>query len=154
LSFDGVNGSLLSIASDAGSYRVRYGFFSNFSAALACISNVGPAFEAVGPYASFAVYNDFSTVVLTFAMILGRLEIFPVLILFHRRTWAKVSASFDKMTSHSALAIKQMHRGTFFYRPAFPGGEGLVSILSSFSKNKNTTNHLIWSVIFFSAVTN
>ena len=89
LSFDPINGQLVTIVSDAGTYDVEHGFFSNFSAVLACISNVGPAFEAVGPYSSFAGYNDFSTVVLTFTMLLGRLEILPVLILFSRRTWKK-----------------------------------------------------------------
>lgn len=90
LSFDAVNGATVPIASDAGDYEVQHGFFSNFSAVLACISNVGPAFEAVGPYSSFAGYNDISTIVLTFIMMLGRLEILPVLILFNKRTWKKV----------------------------------------------------------------
>ena len=90
LSFDGVNGTVVQIASDAGNYEVKHGFFSNFSAVLTCISNVGPAFEAVGPYSSFAGYNDFSTIILTFIMMLGRLEILPVLILFNRRTWKKI----------------------------------------------------------------
>lgn len=90
LSFDPVNGTVVQIASDAGNYEVEHGFFSNFSATLACISNVGPAFEAVGPYSSFAGYNNFSMVVLTLTMLLGRLEILPVLILFNKRTWKRV----------------------------------------------------------------
>lgn len=90
LSFDGVNGQIIGIASDAGNYEVKHGFFSNLSAVLTCISNVGPAFEAVGPYSSFAGYNDFSTIILTLIMMLGRLEILPVLILFNKRTWKKV----------------------------------------------------------------
>ncbi len=90
LAFDPVNGTAVSIVSDAGTYSVEHGFFSNFSAALACISNVGPAFEAVGPYASYALYSDFSKILLTCVMLLGRLEILPVLILFSRRTWSKV----------------------------------------------------------------
>lgn len=90
LSFDPINGQTVTIVSDAGTYHVTHGFFSNFSAALACISNVGPAFEAVGPYASFAGYSAFSKIVLTFTMLLGRLEILPVLILFSPRTWKKV----------------------------------------------------------------
>ena len=89
LSFDPVNGQTLTVVSDAGAYDVKHGFFSNFSAVLACISNVGPGFEAVGPYSSFAEYSDFSKVVLTFTMLLGRLEILPVLILFNKRTWKK-----------------------------------------------------------------
>lgn len=90
LSFDPVNGQTVTILSDAGTYTVKHGFFSNFSAALTCISNVGPAFEAVGPYASFAAYSGFSKIVLTFTMLLGRLEILPVLILFNPKTWKKI----------------------------------------------------------------
>lgn len=90
LAFDPVNGQMVTILSDAGTYQVEHGFFSNFSATLTCISNVGPAFEAVGPYSSFAGYSGFSKVVLTFTMMLGRLEILPVLILFSKRTWTKV----------------------------------------------------------------
>lgn len=90
LAFDPINGQIITIMSDAGTYDVEHGFFSNFSAVLTCISNVGPAFEAVGPYSSFAGYNGLSKIVLTFAMMLGRLEILPVLILFNKRTWKKV----------------------------------------------------------------
>lgn len=90
LSFDPVNGKIFTIVSDAGTYQVEHGFFSNFSATLTCISNVGPAFEAVGPYASFAEYSAFSKIVLTFVMMLGRLEILPVLILFSPKTWKRI----------------------------------------------------------------
>ena len=54
-------------ANDAASH----GFFSNFSAALSCLSNIGPGFEAVGPYASFAGYNGFSKIILTLTMMIG-----------------------------------------------------------------------------------
>ncbi len=90
LSFDPVNGSVAVVSSDAGTYAVEHGFFSNFSAVLTCISNVGPAFEAVGPYASFAEYSYFSKIILTLTMMLGRLEILPVLILFNPKTWKKI----------------------------------------------------------------
>ncbi len=90
LSFDPINGTLLTIISDAGTYTVEHGFFSNFSAALTCISNVGPAFEAVGPYSCFAQFSFFSKLLLSFTMILGRLEILPVLILFSPKTWKKI----------------------------------------------------------------
>lgn len=89
LSFDPVNGQSVPIVSDAGAYEVKHDFLSNFSAALTCISNVGPAFEAVGPYASFAGFSGFSKVVLTLTMLVGRLEILPVLILFSPRTWKR-----------------------------------------------------------------
>lgn len=90
LAFDPINGQIITIISDAGTYDVEHGFFSNFSAVLTCISNVGPAFEAVGPYSNFAGYNGFSKIVLTFTMMLGRLEILPVLILFSKRTWKQL----------------------------------------------------------------
>lgn len=90
LSFDPVNGQTFTIVSDAGSYEVTHGFFSNFSATLACISNIGPGFEAVGPYASFAAFSPLSKILLAFTMLLGRLEILPVLILFSPKTWKKV----------------------------------------------------------------
>lgn len=89
LSFDPINGSLITVASDAGSYEVKHGFTSNFSAALACISNIGPGLEAVGPYASFAEYSIFSKIALTFVMLIGRLEILPVLLLFSPKTWKR-----------------------------------------------------------------
>ena len=90
LAFDPINGQAVAITSDAGAYEVNHGFFSNFSAVLACLSNVGPAFEAVGPYSSYAGYNSFSKIVLILTMLLGRLEILPVLIVFSKRTWKKV----------------------------------------------------------------
>ncbi|MBQ5833978.1 MAG: TrkH family potassium uptake protein [Clostridia bacterium] len=90
LSFDPVNGTVVQIGSEAGSYEVKHGFFSNFSSALACISNVGPGFEAVGPFASYAGYSAFSKIVLALTMMLGRLEILPVFILFSPKTWKKV----------------------------------------------------------------
>lgn len=90
LSFDPANGEIVTVVSDAGTYTVEHGFFSNFSAVLTCISNVGPAFEAVGPYASFAGYSAFSKTILTLTMMLGRLEILPVFILFSPKTWRRI----------------------------------------------------------------
>lgn len=89
LSFDSVNGQVIEVVSDAGTYTVMHGFFSNFSATLACISNIGPGFEAVGAYACYAGYSAFSKIILTVTMIIGRLEILPVLILFSPKTWKR-----------------------------------------------------------------
>ena len=69
LAFDPINGQIITIMSDAGTYDVEHGFFSNFSAVLTCISNVGPAFEAVGPYSSFAGYSGLSYLVGSFTLI-------------------------------------------------------------------------------------
>ena len=90
LAFDPANGQTVTIVSDAGSYTLKHGFASNFSAVLACISNVGPGFEAVGPYASYASFSGSSKIILAGTMLMGRLEILPVLILFNKRTWSKV----------------------------------------------------------------
>ena len=91
LSFDPINGSTTTIISDAypQGYELTHGFFSNFSASLACISNIGPGFEAVGPYASYAGYSEFSKILLSFVMLIGRLEILPVFVLFTPRTWKR-----------------------------------------------------------------
>ena len=64
-------------------------FTSAFSAITATFNNIGPGLGVVGPLASFADASDFSKLVLSFAMIAGRLEIFPILILFNRNTWRK-----------------------------------------------------------------
>ena len=90
LSFDPVCGQTVTVVSDGGVYTVTHGFFTNFSATLSCISNIGPGFEAVGPYLSFAGYSYLSKVLLTLTMLLGRLEILPILILFHPKTWRRV----------------------------------------------------------------
>ena len=90
LSFDPICAQSVTIVSDAGEYTVTHGFASNFSAALSCISNIGPGIEAVGPYASFAGFSWFSKIILTFTMLLGRLEILPLIILLSPKTWKKV----------------------------------------------------------------
>ena len=63
--------------------------FSGFSASLACIGNVGPGFELVGPTCNYMGFSYFSKILLSFVMLIGRLEIFPMLILFIPRTWRK-----------------------------------------------------------------
>ena len=66
-----------------------FGFESNFSAVAACFNNVGPGFGAVGPASNYGSYTDFSKIVLSFAMLLGRLEIFPIIIFLSPRSWVK-----------------------------------------------------------------
>ena len=60
---------------------------TNLSAVLACFNNIGPGMEAVGPTLNFCGYSDFSTVILSIAMLAGRLEIFPILVLLSRSAW-------------------------------------------------------------------
>ncbi|HIV23200.1 MAG TPA: TrkH family potassium uptake protein [Candidatus Merdiplasma excrementigallinarum] len=62
---------------------------TNFTAVAATLNNIGPGLGGVGPMANFGSYSGFSKIVMTFDMIAGRLELFPVLILFSWRTWKK-----------------------------------------------------------------
>ena len=64
-------------------------FLSNFSASLSCISNIGPGFNLVGPAANFSGYSYFSKVILSVEMLFGRLEIFPLMVLFSPATYKK-----------------------------------------------------------------
>ena len=66
-----------------------FGFESNFTAVAACFNNIGPGFGVVGPAGSFADYSAFSKYVLSFAMLLGRLGIFPLIIALTPRTWMR-----------------------------------------------------------------
>ncbi len=89
LSIDPINGQTIAITSDAGSYEVQHGFLSNFSASLACISNIGPGLEGVGAYSSYVGYSAISKIVLLLTMLIGRLEILPVFIMFNPKTWKR-----------------------------------------------------------------
>ena len=60
---------------------------TNFSAILCCFNNIGPGLEAVGPTCNFAHFSVLSKLVLVMDMLLGRLEIFPILVLFSKHTW-------------------------------------------------------------------
>ncbi len=61
-----------------------------FTASLSCLSNVGPGMSAViGPAGSFAFFSTRSKLILSLAMLLGRLEIYPILLLFLPRTWRR-----------------------------------------------------------------
>ena len=60
---------------------------TNVSAVLACFNNIGPGLEAVGPTCNYAGFSAFSKLVLIMDMLAGRLEIFPILVLFSRSTW-------------------------------------------------------------------
>lgn len=65
------------------------GFETNLTATIACFNNIGPGLARVGPAANYALYTDFSKFVLSFAMLLGRLEIYPLIISFSPFTWTK-----------------------------------------------------------------
>lgn len=64
-------------------------FETHFSAVASCFNNIGPGLNAVGPMCSFADYSPLSKIVLSIAMLLGRLEIYPLIITFSPSTWLK-----------------------------------------------------------------
>ncbi len=77
----GVSSLLLSID--------NFDFTTTITAVVTCINNVGPGFAAVGPTENFADFSNFSKIILSANMLIGRLEIFPIMILFMRSTWKK-----------------------------------------------------------------
>ena len=66
-----------------------YDFETTFASVVSCMSNVGPGLGPAGPMGSFDIFSDLSKVLLSFGMLIGRLEIFPILILFSPATWRK-----------------------------------------------------------------
>lgn len=60
-----------------------------FSAAVACINNLGPGLGEIGPATTYASLSDFQTWVCSFAMLLGRLEFFTLLVVFTPAFWRK-----------------------------------------------------------------
>lgn len=67
----------------------EFALVTNFTAVAATLNNIGPGLELVGPTQNFGLFSDFSKLVLIFDMLAGRLEIFPLLLLFNRETWRK-----------------------------------------------------------------
>ena len=66
-----------------------FSMVTNFSAVASCIGNVGPGLEGVGPMSSYAAYSGFSKLVLSMCMIIGRLELLPVMVLFSANAWKR-----------------------------------------------------------------
>ena len=67
----------------------NFSIATNFTAVLACFNNVGPGFEGVGPMMNFGSFSPFSKLILIFNMLAGRLEIFPMLLLFSGSVWKR-----------------------------------------------------------------
>lgn len=76
-------GSILLISLD------NFDLITNFTAVAATLNNIGPGLELVGPTGNFAMFSPFSKYILMFDMLAGRLEIFPMLLLFSASTWKK-----------------------------------------------------------------
>ena len=64
-----------------------FSFETNFTAVVATLSNIGPGLGMVGPTGNFAAFSDLSKLVLSLCMLIGRLEIFPILMLFAPSAW-------------------------------------------------------------------
>ncbi len=67
----------------------NFDFTTNFTAVAATLNNIGPGLNQVGPMSNFSCFSNFSTMILTFDMLAGRLELFPLLLLFAKDTWKK-----------------------------------------------------------------
>ncbi len=66
-----------------------YNPMTSISTAIACVGNIGPGFYLTGPVRNYAFFSDFDKVVLSCAMIIGRLEFYTVMLLFARDFWKK-----------------------------------------------------------------
>ena len=67
----------------------NFDFESTFTAVVACFNNIGPGFGMVGPMGNFSQFSGLSKMVLAICMLLGRLELYPLLLLMSRRTWTR-----------------------------------------------------------------
>lgn len=83
-----IGGTFLLAVSEAG-FGVGIDLVTSASAVASALGNIGPALGDVGPGASYAAVTDPGKWLLSFLMILGRLEIFPVLLLFTRHLWRR-----------------------------------------------------------------
>ena len=64
-----------------------YDFISSFSAAASCLGNIGPGFHLFGPTMNYSIMSGFAKLVCSFLMLIGRLELFTMLVLFSRHFW-------------------------------------------------------------------
>ena len=67
----------------------NHDLITTFTSVLATVNNIGPGLEMVGPTSNFAFFTPFTKIVLIFDMLAGRLELFPMLVLFFPATWKK-----------------------------------------------------------------
>ena len=75
----------------------EYDLVTNFTAVAATINNIGPGLSLAGPSQNFSFFSNFSKYVFMFDMLAGRLELFPMLMLFHPELWADIfHSSFHK----------------------------------------------------------
>lgn len=67
----------------------NFDFTTSMTSVLTCVGNVGPGLGMVGPVENYSFFSDFSKLVLCLDMLLGRLEIFPIIMLFAPSVWRR-----------------------------------------------------------------
>ena len=79
----------------------NHSLVTTFTAVAASLNNIGPGLAEVGPYGNYAFFSPFSKYVLIFNMLAGRLELYPMLMIFHFGIWkAGVKSAFKKATHY------------------------------------------------------
>ncbi len=112
------------------------------TASVSALSNMGPGFSLVGPSCNYGFFNAFSKLVIMFDMLAGRLELFPMLILFHPKLW-KGALPFLKpkkaavKPGNSSAAKKPAEKKTAEKKPApkKTAAEGVAKATTSTDKN-------------------
>ena len=66
-----------------------HSFATSFTATLSCISNIGPGLEGVGPLYNYSFFSYPAKLLLTATMLVGRLEIFPIIVLLSPSAWRR-----------------------------------------------------------------
>ena len=74
----------------------QFDLVTTFTAVASCLNNIGPGLELVGPMVSFADFSPLIKLMLSFDMLVGRLEIFPMLVLFAPSTWLRSKGHLDR----------------------------------------------------------
>ena len=68
----------------------NFSFATNATAVISCMGNVGPGIDVVGPMGNYSGFSAFSKIVLSLNMLIGRLEIYPMLVLMYPSAWKKI----------------------------------------------------------------
>ena len=92
----------------------QFDLVTTFTAVASCLNNIGPGLELVGPMVSFADFSPLIKLVLSFDMLVGRLEIFPMLVLFAPSTWLRNKGHLHPLLH--MFGTKQCGRGRLCMR--------------------------------------
>lgn len=80
----------------------HHDLITNFTAVAATINNIGPGLELVGPTGNFGFFKPLSKYVLMFDMLAGRLELYPMLLLFYPGSWSDVFRRKNRRSRQTA----------------------------------------------------